>query len=203
MRKIGLLLVWIGFGMTAVGFVLPWARVDMRQPGVVKQLSSESQKYGATREISEKIGDIFGAAKETAGKVTGVLPVKLDVPTRVAGVDIPRLANQQNAKLAVAIVELLTGSRQQVGLKSYGVYALPGLAFLLALIATLFPGRRTGGGGGMLAAAVAGIGFWKLTTVNTETLFVAVVIEAGLWLSLWGYMVIAAGGGVSALTAKR
>ena len=57
-------------------------------------------------------------------------------------------------------------------------------------------------GTAVLCAAVAGVGFWKLLTTNTTALFIAITIGPGLWLSLWGYVAIAAAGLLKSLARE-
>jgi hypothetical protein len=46
-------------------------------------------------------------------------------------------------------------------------------------------------GAAVVCGLIAGLGFWKLLTTNTQALFIAITIGPGLWLSLWGYVGLA------------
>lgn len=208
LRAAGLVLIWGGVGAAVTGFVLPWAHLDMREPSVLKQVreaanvrqpeATQGLTKGVTKGIGaglSRLGKVTATIRRGAETVTGELPTLSDIPSQVSGIQIPQLANQKNAKVATAILELLMNEDQHIGAKSYLVYALPGLALLCALLLTFLGSvLAVALGTALLAAAVAGVGFWKLTTTNTTALFIAITIGQGLWLSLWGYVAIAAGG---------
>ena len=171
MRQAAIGLAWLSAVIAVVGFLQPWAHLDVKEiplKGLDKRL----------------------------GRVTVML--KQGVPQQVSGIQIPRMANREEAKLAAALMELVTKKRQDVGLKSYAVYLMPGLALLGALVLTAF-GHRTPAALGVLAAAslVAGVGFWKLLTIDTNTLLIAITIGRGLWWSLWAYVGLAAAAGLA------
>ena len=138
-----------------------------------------------------------------AETVTGDLPSLGDLPKQVSGIQIPQLANQQDAQVAVALIELLTNERQHVGVKSYAVYLLPGIALLCAFLLT-WCGRRApvAIGTAIVCVLVAGVGFWKLLTTNTQALFIAISIGPGLWLSLWAYVGLAVAAGLHLLLGR-
>ena len=94
--------------------------------------------------------------------------------------------------MATALIELLMNERQHMGAKSYAVYLLPGMALACALLLTFLGTRRVVTiGAAVLCGMIAGVGFWKLLTTNTQTLFIAITIGPGLWLSLWAYAALA------------
>ena len=113
------------------------------------------------------------------------------IPTKVSGVQVPQLANQKNAKVVMQLVELFTKKREAIGMMSYAVYLVPGIALLCGLLLTRFGEKRPIAiGTAALCAAIAGAGFWKLLTTDTKALF-AIAIGPGLWLSLWAYVGLA------------
>ena len=198
-RAFALVLVWVGVGAAAAGFVMPWAYLDMREPSVLKHVRQVAGQpevvQGLTKRFGEQLGKITATIHRGTETVTGELPSLSDIPRQVSGIQIPPLANQPHAKVATAIVELLMNERQHVGMKSYLVYLLPGLALVSGWLLTFLGRLRAVAiGTAVLCAAVAGVGFWKLLTTNTTVLFIAITIGPGLWLSLWGYAAIAAGG---------
>ena len=210
-RAFALVLVWAGAGAAVVGFVQPWAYLDMREPSALKQVRGIAQQpevvQGVTKGLGKglsKLGKITATIRRGAETVTGELPNLSDIPRQVSGIQIPQLANQPNAKVATALIELLMNERQHIGAKSYLVYVLPGVALLAALLLTFLGSvLAVSLGAALLCAAVAGVGFWKLLTTNTTALFIAITIGPGLWMSLWGYVAIAAGGLLKALARDR
>ena len=217
LRAVAVVLVWAGAGATVAGFVLPWAHLDMREPSVMKQVRglanvqqpaavqgvTDTAKKGIQKGLSQ-LGRVTATIRRGAETVTGDLPTMSDIPDHISGIQIPQLANQSNAKVAMAVMEMLMNERQHIGAKSYLVYVLPGLALLCALLVTaLGSALAVSLGTALLAAAVAGVGFWKLTTTDTTALFIAITIGEGLWMSLWGYVAIAAGGLLTALARRK
>ena len=189
---------------TVVGFVLPWAHLDLHQPGVVKDLTGNLPLRDTLGGLSRDVGRIAVKIRRGTEVVTGTLPSLSDVPKEISGFQIPRLANSDKAQVAVALVELITNRRQQLGLESYAVYLVPGLALMCgALLLGLRRHRSLVLAIGGLCLAIAGTGYWKLLTTNTHTLFVAMTIGPGLWLSLGGYVGLGVSAGVQAFAAKE
>lgn len=179
--------MWIGAAMAIIGFFLPWARLDAREPSVVKQLSRIAVTVRRGTEV-----------------VTGHLPSLSEIPRQISGFQIPQMANQEEAKVGVALVELMTNQREEIGIKSYAVYLLPGAAVLCAVALTIMVQPvAIAVASAILCATVAGVGFWKLLTVNTRTPFVAITIGLGLWLSLWAYVGLAVASGIDAIRRSR
>ena len=128
---------WGSMGLAAssmiaavVGFYLPWARIDLREPDVIRQLRDTTPLGGVVDALKQDVGRIAVTVKRGAETVTGELPNLSDFPKQVTGAQIPQMVNEERAKVAAALVELLTNTRQHVGLKSYAVYVVPGFALL-------------------------------------------------------------------------
>ena len=189
---------WVSVGFAIQGLFLPWAMIDVRQPAAITSLQGatrslrDASPLGETvKGLTHDLHHIVVKVRRGAETVTGTLGVGSlpELPSQVTGADIPRMANQEQAKVAMALVELFTHRSQDVGRKSYAVYAVPGLAVVCGLLLSVF-GRRW-----VIAltiawfcGTVAAIGFWTLLTVNPQTLFVAIRIGRGLWQSVWAYV---------------
>ncbi len=208
MRVVLTALVWVSVAGTVVGFCWPWAMIDVREPTLVKQLRETTPLSDTIGGFTKDLGRIAVNIRRGAETIAGDLPTLSDIPKQVSGAQIPQMANQQNAQVAIALLELLSRTRQQIGLKSYAVYLVPGIAILCGVLLTFLGGRLVVAIGiSLLCAGIAGVGFWKLLTTNTQALFVAITIGRGLWLSLWGYVGLAVAAGLyvvsSALRRKR
>ena len=182
-------LAWGCAAAVVVGFFLPWAQLDIGNSKVGKEVASSVRK---------SLGKTFksGAAKEPSWirKRPKGAPT---IPTRVSGFQIPQMANRRNVKVAAQLVKLFTKTDEQVGLKSYAVYLLPGLALLCAWLLSVFGGVRVVACGVLVGCAVvAGAGFWNLLTTDTKAQF-AMAIGPGLWLSLWAYVGLSVTAGFS------
>lgn len=183
LKTLGLGAAWAAAAAAIIGFFLPWAAMDVSGSTVSKTL----HKTGLT----EPLGYMTATVRHGTEEISGRLPSLSSIPSTVSGVQIPQLANDHDAKLAMALIEMLTGERQHLGLKSYAVYALPGLALLLAAVVTLVAASAAPIIVSGLSAAVAAVGSFKLATAPTETLLVAAKIGPGLWLSMVAYAVLA------------
>jgi hypothetical protein len=196
MHRVMLACTWLSVTGALVGFFLPWAHISLREPELARQVQHAVEGQGLLGDLTEALGRVTVQVRRGAQTITGELPTLSEIPKQVSGVEVPRLANQKNAQVAAALFELLTNTRQRLGAKSYAVYLVPGVALLCGLLLSLLGSRRPVALGiAVVCAGVAGLGFWKLLTTNTQALFAAITIGRGLWLSLWAY----AGLAVSAL----
>ena len=200
--------VWISVAASVIGFVLPWATLDVKAahlPGQLTQALPGADLQALAGKLTSKIGRVTIQFKRGTETIAGeLLPDLSTIPTSVSGLEIPQLVNRQDAKVAMAFAEMFTGQRD-LGAKSYAVYLLPGLALLGGALVTLAGRMRLVcvGIGGM-CLAIAGVGFWKLLTIKTGTLLVAITIGPGLWLSLWAYVGLGLSAiGVAMLGASR
>ncbi len=202
-RSVVLALAWGSVGLACAGFFQPWVRIDVRSSGVVQSLNELASTSETLPGLPKGLGRITATIRHGTNTVTGDLSSLGQIPHEISGAQVPQLANQQNAQLALAIMELLMNERQHIGLKSYAVYLLPGIALLCAGLLTVLGGRPpVAWGVAGLCALIAGVGCWKLLTTNLRALIVAVSIAHGLWMSLWAYVGIAAAGVLAALSAK-
>lgn len=205
MQKVAVLLAWLCVAATGVGFVMPWARIDLREPTLVKQVRGTLPASDTLSGLTKDLGRITATIRRGAQTITGDLPMLTDIPKEVSGVQVPQLANQKNAQTAIALMEIFTGKQEYIGLKSYAVYLLPGIALVCGLLMT-FVGRQrfVPWGVTVLCAAISAVGFWKLLTTNLQSLMVAITIGPGLWLSLWAYVGLACAAGLAGiLSVKR
>jgi len=196
--------VWVSVSAAIVGFFLPWARIDLHEPQLVKQLREASLLGDAVSGLTRNLSRVTVKIRRGAETITGDLPSLADIPKQVSGADIPKFANAQHAQVAVALAELLTRRRQPIGTESYAVYLVPGIALLCGCLLTLL-GRApaVAAGTALVCAGIAGVGFWTLLTTNTTTLFVAITIGPGLWLSLWAHAGLALSAALLLLVRPR
>ena len=204
MRRVVIAVIWMSVTATLVGFFLPWARIDVREPSAVKRLKKTGPVGDALSGLTEGMGRVTVKIRRGTETITGELPRLSDIPREVSGVQIPQLANQQNTQVAIALLEQFSQQREQIGLKSYAVCLIPGIALLCGFLVTRWGHRAVVAlGSALLCAAIAGVGFWKLLTTNTQALFVAITIGPGLWLSLWAYVVLGVAAGLVPVTTAR
>ena len=190
MRRLIAAFVWLSVAVAVVSFFLPWAKIDVREPGLSRQMRQTVQAQGLLKGLTEKLGRVTVQVRRGAKTISGELPTLSDIPHHVSGRQIPQLANQKNAQVVTALFEMVTNTRQDIGLNSYAVYLVPGLAVVFGLLLTFAGMRPVALVVAAASAAVAAAGFWKLLTTNTQALFVAITIGPGLWLSLWAYVAL-------------
>ena len=196
MARVVSVLVWVSVVMAGVGFFLPWARINLREPGLATQLREASPVRDTLGGLTKDLGRITVKIRRGAETITGELPSLGEIPKQVSGFQIPQLANQNNAQVAEALWKFLTNERHHISAKSYAVYLLPGIALCCGLLLTWLSGKAPVTVGiAVFCGLIAGVGFWKLLTTNTQTLFIAITIGPGLWLSLWGYVGLAVAAG--------
>ncbi|OGX12944.1 MAG: hypothetical protein A2Z92_05465 [Omnitrophica WOR_2 bacterium GWA2_63_20] len=198
LSALGLLGVWVSVAASLVGFVRPWASMELahrKMPGALSEAARDTPLQDLLGSLSKRVGKIVVSVKRGAETVTGELPDLSSIPTVISGADIPRLGRRQDAQVVLALAEMWTGQRE-LGAKSLLVYLVPGLVVLCGVIVTaLRRVRAVCAAVGGLSVAVAGAAWWKLSATHLETLVVAITIEQGLWMTCWAY----AGLGVSSL----
>lgn len=182
-----------------VGFFLPWALIELREPALAKSLREVVDREGLLKDL----GRVAVEIRRGTERITGELPDLADLPRQVSGFEIPWMANQPRAQLTMALLELLTNRRERLGAKSYAVYFVPGLAALCGLL-LLALGRRRAVAVAVAVgcAAIAMLGGWKLCTTDTQALVVAITIGPGLWLSLAAYAGLALSAVLFAIAAR-
>jgi len=189
--------------MAVGGFFLPWAELNVRKLSVVKQLQQAMPLRDTVGGLAQDVSRITVKIRRGTEVVTGRLPSFSDIPQHVSGFRIPQIANQEEAKMALALMELITNQRQHLGARSYAVYLLPGVAVLCAVALTVVAQSvAVAVAIAILCAALAGVGCWKLLTVDMQTGGMAVTIGSGLWLSLWAYAGLAIAAGIDAIRRR-
>lgn len=173
MRSAVVAVAWGSALLAVVGFLQPWAHLDVREI----PLSG----------LDKRLGRVTVSLKQ--------------LPQQVTGLQIPQMANREETKLAAALFEMVTHKTQQIGLKSYLVYLLPGLALLGAMALTAWPDRVPVAVGVLvISLLIAARGVWTLLTTDTDTLLISIHIGRGLWMSLWAHLGLAAAAGLAIMT---
>jgi len=183
-------LVYVASAVTIIAFFMPWATVATSAVGITKEASSAfGGKFGkeldkATEALSE-MGDI-------------------SVKSSVSGYQIPKLVNDETSKVAISVAEMFFEDVKDLDKKSYLVYLLPILGIVCAALA-FFGGKNilyvipmvilSGG------AAIGGL--YKLYTTNVSSLAVQIVIQNGLWFTMYSFLFISIVGIVWFIADKK
>lgn len=181
--RAALVVVWASVAACLAGFLLPWVTLDLRGKELAALAGGRLHDVGRVTIQLRQGGETIAAA----------LPSAAEFPRRVRGIQIPWLLRQDEAQVAVALLERLTNTRQHAALKSGAVFLVPGAALLCGVLLTGW-GRRPAVAGGVLlvCVAVAAGGAWKLLTLDTSRSLIGVAIGWGLWVSLGAYVGLAA-----------
>ena len=197
-RAIVLLSVWLSVAAAIGGFFLPWVRIELREPALVQQLKRSSAMNGLLGQLNDKLGRVVVKVRRGTETITADLSTLSDLPRHISGAQIPQLANDERAKLVMVLAELATHQPQDLRLKSYAVYLVPGMALVFGVLLTGWGRVRPLAVGVALGClGIAGTGFWKLLAVKSDAITASIIIGPGLWTSVWAYVGLAFAAGCS------
>ncbi|OGX29134.1 MAG: hypothetical protein A3B78_02840 [Omnitrophica WOR_2 bacterium RIFCSPHIGHO2_02_FULL_67_20] len=181
--RAALIVAWLSVAASLAGFLLPWVTLDLRGAKLAALAGGGPHDIGRVTIQLRQGGETIAAA----------LPEATEFPWQVRGIQIPWLVRQEQTRVAVALLERLTNTRQHAALKSGAVFLVPGAALLCGVLLTGW-GRHPAVAGGVLlvCVAVAAGGAWKLLALDTSRSLIGVAIERGLWVSLGAYVGLAA-----------
>jgi hypothetical protein len=107
-----------------------------RSVALVKRLTETTGTQALFGGLTDALGKVTVEVRRGAERITGELPTLADIPRSVSGAQVPTLVRQRNTQMAMLLMELLTGRSEHLGLKSYAVYAVPGIALLAGIVLT-------------------------------------------------------------------
>lgn len=200
MPRMAVGLVWVSLAASLAGFVLPWVKLDLPDAELTALAGAAPAGPGGARQALGDVGRVTIQLRRGGKTLEATLPTASEFPQRLSGMQVLRLMRQEQAQAAVALLELLTGARQHVVLKSCAVLLVPGAALLCGALLTGWGRRPAVAGGVLLACAAAALGgAWKLLTLDPSRFLIRVTIEWGLWLSLASYVGLAASAALTRL----
>ncbi len=190
-QRAALVVAWASVAACLAGFLLPWVRLDLRGTELAALAKSSS------------VGQVTLQLRRHGQVLKATLPSAAEFPRRVRGIQIPRLLRQDETQVAVALLELLTDTRQHLAVNGRAVFLVPAVALACGLLVTRWNHRpAVAWGVALLCAAVAALGFWRLLTVETTGSLMVITVERGLWLSLWAYVGLAVSAGWLAVSRR-
>ncbi|MFH1479271.1 MAG: hypothetical protein ABIG92_05820 [Candidatus Omnitrophota bacterium] len=107
----------------------------------------------------------------------------------ISGFRVPVLANGKDARLMLSIIKVFNPGVKDADKKSYAVWVVPILAFILYILSTNFGDNKIVNI--LLGAAGCSIFFiavYKILITDLDKMVLNVKIEYGLWLVLCGYL---------------
>jgi hypothetical protein len=109
----------------------------------------------------------------------------------ISGFQVPILSNGPDGKLMITIIKIFNPAVKDADKKSWLIWGIPGLAVaLLILILFLGNNKWVNLGVGLLGVAIFSIAAFKIKTTNMDKVVMNVATSPGLWLTLWGYLII-------------
>jgi len=169
-----------------VSFFMPWARATVSATKVAKNLAdSASSKLQNT-----SFGGKFVQGLKQATNAIGDLG-DIKVKTTVSGYDIPTMTSKKSSHVAIQLAQILFKDAKDLDKKSMLVYLLPLFAIVCIVLAAIGLRYKVS----VIAAAVIGGaigigGLYKLISTDLSSLPVQISIEGGLWLTMYGYLLI-------------
>ena len=194
---------WASIAAILVAFFLPWVELEVREPTLLQQVRHAVPGQQLLGQVTKQLGRVTAEVRRGAEVVVGELPSLSDIPRTISGAQVPQLANQPKMQTLIALTAIVSRDAEQVGAKSYAVYALPGVALLCGILLTLAGRRPVTVAVALVCAAIAGIGARTLLTTSLPHEIVTVTLGRGLYVSLGGYAVLATSAVLLALISKR
>lgn len=182
-KQIFMSLVCVASALTIIAFFMPWATVATSATGVAKGLTGAL----SGTPIAGKFVKGLDAATNAISDIGGDVAIK----NTVRGYQIPIMVNDKTSKVAISLAQIFFPQAEDLDVKSYLVYVLPGLGILCAILAFLGTGKNlyviimsilSGG-------AAAG-GLYNLHTMDVSNMMVKISIQNGLWYTMYSFLFI-------------
>jgi len=167
-------------------FFMPWARASVNATKVAKNLADSASGPLQNTPFAGKFLKGFDRATNAIGSLGDI-----EVKTTISGYDIPTMINKKSSHVAIQLAQILFKDAQDLDKKSMLVYILPLFAIVCIALAVIGIKYKAS----VIAAAVIGGaigigGLYKFMTTDLSNLPVQIVIENGLWQTMYGYLLI-------------
>jgi len=130
-HRYAIVTTWICLIAGGTGFFLPWAQLSVPEVSGVRELLGRHGMSEDVRRFAGGTDQIRVEIQQGEERIGIDLTALASLPHTIRGIDIPRLAQQDQVRTALAVAAMLTGRNQPMGWKSYGVYLVPGLLLVL------------------------------------------------------------------------
>lgn len=170
-----------------ISFFMPWAKVKISATQVSKELVTSAES-GPLKDTP-----FAGKFVKRLEKATGAISElgDIEIKTQVSGYDIPTMVNKQSSKIAISFAQGFFKDAKDLDKKSMLVFLLP-LFGILCMALAIFGVRYKPAVITMLilAGVISIAGLYNLYTANFSTAAVQIIIEKGLWQTLYAYLAI-------------
>lgn len=181
MKKIILLsLVIITSIVIIVSFFMPWVRASTSVTKVSEKVVSGLEGTPVAEKFISGLKKAVTAIEEFG-----------DIKTVVSGYDIPKMVNNKSSKIAISFTQVFFGDVKDLDKKSMLVYLMPLFAIVCVILAITGLKYKSSI---VIMAVPSGVislgGIYNLSTAKLSSAMVQITIEKGLWLTLYGYLII-------------
>jgi hypothetical protein len=167
-------------------FFMPWAKATVSATKVAKDLANSASGKLQNTSFGEKFIQEFNLATNALGDL-GDIKMK----TTVSGYDIPIMMNKKSSHVAIQLAQILFKDTKDINKKSMFVYLLPLFAIVcIALAMTGLKYKISVIAAAIIGGAIGIGGLYKLIATDISKLPVQITIENGLWLTMYGYLLI-------------
>ena len=109
----------------------------------------------------------------------------------ISGFDIPMMANSEESRLARSVIKIFNPSIENADKKTFLVYVIPLLALIILGLAFYFGKNKwVYLGFGIIGLLIFFVALYKIKTTDLDKLILQIKIGIGMWMILWGYLLI-------------
>lgn len=129
-------------------------------------------------------------SQAVVGELSKLLTGKEEkISQSLSGFQVPAMANQQDARLAIAVMKIINPESQKVDQESYLIWLVPLLAVVILILSIILAQNQwVHLAGGAIGVLIFIIGLYKINSMHMDQTFLNVSIESGIWLTLWAYL---------------
>lgn len=176
----------LGAAVIVVSFFLPWATVATSATRVSKELTTAAKGPLADTPFAGKFIKRLDRATTAIGEYGDI-----SIKASVSGYQVPKLVNDKTSKVALSLAQIFFKSTEGLGIKSYLVYLLPLFGMICGALAFLGLKNKLYV---IIMAALGGVisigGLYNLYTADLSSAVVDIIIQKGLWYSMYSFLLI-------------
>ncbi len=169
-----------------VSFFMPWAKATVNATKVANNLANSASSKLQNMSFGGKFLQGLNQATNAIGNLGDI-----EVKTTVSGYDIPTMTSKKSSHVAIQLAQLLFKDAKDLDKKSMLVYLLPLFAIVCIALAVTGLKYKVSVIAAAIIGGVIGIGgLYELIATDLSKLPVQITIENGLWLTMYGYLLI-------------
>ena len=167
-------------------FFMPWAKATVSATKVAKNVANSASGKLQNTSFGGKFVQGLNQATNAIGNLGDI-----EVKTTVSGYDIPTMTSKKSSHVAIQLAQLLFKDAKDLDKMSMLVYLLPLFAIVCIALAVIGLRYKVSVIASAIIGGVIGIGgLYELIATDLSKLPVQITIENGLWLTMYGYLLI-------------